>query len=100
MKLKTDLNVLTTWNVTMHVKTYPFIATFFLLTACGGGSSGTTTSDQPSGYDPSLPEQTLTAEQLTNVQEIISTSTVTIKSDVKIASNAKDLVVKGNLVIK
>ena len=66
----------------------------------GGGSSGSTTPDQPSGYDPSLPEQTLTADQLADVSEIVSTTTVTVEDDVKIASDAKDLVVKGNLIIK
>lgn len=78
------------------------VAAVLGLAACGGGggSSDTTTPEQPSGYDPSLSEQTLTADQLADVPEIVATSTVTVEGDVKIASDAKDLVVKGNLIIK
>ena len=95
----------TTWNVTMYTKRLLLVTAVFALAACGGGggSSDSTTPEQPSapsGYNPSLPEQTLTADQLADVSEIVSTSTVTVEGDVKIASDAKDLVVKGNLIIK
>ena len=67
-----------------------------LLVACGGG--GSDSADKPSGYDPSLPEQTITAEELQNVSEIKSTSKVTVNGDVALL-DSQNLIINGDLTI-
>ena len=78
-----------------------------LLTACGGGGSGSDTpssgnsgSSTKTGYDPSLKEQTITAAELQSVKEIADGNTVTIQGDTSLLAASPDLVVKGNLIIK
>lgn len=92
----------------MYIRRLLILGSLAIITACGGGGGSGNTStpstpeipSTPTGYDPSVAVQTLTADQLADVSEIVSTTTVTVEEDVKIASDAKDLVVKGNLIIK